>query len=47
MYSEVAWELVSSGTEVQLQIIPEPDYLQSILPFFMTRVNCKVFSVKL
>ena len=27
MYSEVAWVLVSSGTQVQSQIILEPDYL--------------------
>ena len=27
MYAEVAWVLVSSGTQVQPQIIPDPDYL--------------------
>ena len=27
MYAEVAWVLVFSGTEVQLQIILDPDYL--------------------
>ena len=27
MYAEVAWVLVSSGTQVRLQIIPDPDYL--------------------
>ena len=27
MYSEVAWVLVSSGTQVQPQIILDPDYL--------------------
>ena len=27
MYVEVAWELVSSGTQVQPQIILNPDYL--------------------
>ena len=27
MYSEVAWALVSSGTQVQPQIIFNPDYL--------------------
>ena len=27
MYAEVAWVLVSSGTQVQPQIILDPDYL--------------------
>ena len=27
MYAEVAWALVSSGTQVQPQIIPDPGYL--------------------
>ena len=27
MYAEVAWVLVSSGTEVQPQVILNPDYL--------------------
>ena len=27
MYAEVAWALVSSGTQVQPQITPDPDYL--------------------
>ena len=27
MYAEIAWVLVSSGTQVQAQIIPDPDYL--------------------
>ena len=27
MYAEVAWVLVSSGTQVEPQIIPDPDYL--------------------
>ena len=31
MYSEVAWVLVSSGTQVQLQIILELDYLPDYL----------------
>ena len=31
MYVEVAWVLVSSGTQVQLQIIPDPDYLLDYL----------------
>ena len=31
MYSEVAWVLVSSGIQVQLQIILKPDYLPDYL----------------
>ena len=31
MNSEVAWVLVSSGTQVQLQIILDPDYLSDYL----------------
>ena len=31
MYSEVTWVLVSSGTQVQPQIIPKPDYLPDYL----------------
>ena len=31
MYVEVAWVLVSSGTQVQLQIRPDPDYLLDYL----------------
>ena len=31
MNSEVAWVLVSSGTQVQLQIILDPDYLPDYL----------------
>ena len=31
MYAEVAWVLVSSGTQVQPQIIPDPDYLPHYL----------------
>ena len=31
IYSEVAWELVSSGAQVQLQIILDPDYLPHYL----------------
>ena len=34
MYSEVAWELVSSGTQVQPQIIPEPGSLPDCLSVF-------------
>ena len=31
MYAEVAWVLVSSGTQVQVQIIPDPDYFPDYL----------------
>ena len=31
MYGEVAWVLVYSGTQVQLQITPDPDYLLEYL----------------
>ena len=31
MYAEVAWELVSLGTQVQLQVILDPDYLPDYL----------------
>ena len=34
MYSEVAWVLVSSGTQVHPQTILEPDYLSDYLPVF-------------
>ena len=34
MYAEVAWVLVSSGTQVQLQIIQDPDYLRDDLSVF-------------
>ena len=33
MYAEVAWELVSSGTQAQLQMIINPDYLPDYLSF--------------
>ena len=36
MYAEVAWVLASSGTQVQPQIILDPDYLPDYLPFLMT-----------
>ena len=35
MYAEEAWVLVSSGTQVQPQIILDPDYLPGY-PFLMT-----------
>ena len=31
MYAEVAWVLVSLGTKVQPQIMPDPDYLPDYL----------------
>ena len=31
MYTEVAWVLVSSGTQVQPLIIPNPDYFPDYL----------------
>ena len=31
MYAEVAWALVSSGVQVQTQIIPDPGYLPDYL----------------
>ena len=31
MYAEVAWVLVSSGTQVQSQVILNPDYLPDYL----------------
>ena len=31
MYAEIAWVLVSLGTQVQPQIIPDPDYLPDYL----------------
>ena len=31
MYAEVAWELVSSRTQVQPQVILDPDYLPDYL----------------
>ena len=34
VYADVAWVLVSSGTQIQLQIIPDPDYLSDLLFFF-------------
>ena len=47
MDSEVAWVLVPSGTQVQPQILLDPDYLpyliqttcQTIFPFFMTMIK--------
>ena len=38
MYTEIPWVLVSSGTQVQPQIILDPDYLLDY-PFLMTIEN--------
>ena len=34
MYAEVAWVLASSGTQVQPQIVLDPDYLPDYLSVF-------------
>ena len=47
MYFEVVCELVSLGTQVQPQMILEPDYLPDYLPFLMTMVLLKVQSIEL
>ena len=43
MYAEVAWVLVSSGTQVQPQIILDPDYLPDYLSvsydYVLTQLN--------
>ena len=51
MYAEVAWVLVSSGTQVQPQIILDPDYLPDYLFVsddyeitMITRQNDPIFS---
>ena len=36
MNSEEAWALVSSGIQVQPQVILDPDYLSDFFPFLMT-----------
>ena len=42
MQAEVAWVLVSSRTQLQPQVMLDPDTFQTIFPFLMTRVNsCK------
>ena len=43
MYSEVAWVLVSSGTQVQSQIILVPDYLPDYLSVFCDYAEMKLF----
>ena len=44
IYSEVAWELVSSGAQVQLQIILDPDYLPDYLLSLMTMEKLMLLS---
>ena len=39
MYAEVAWVLVSSGTQVQSQVILDPDYLSDYLSVSYDYVN--------
>ena len=39
MYAEGAWVLVSSGTQVQPQILLDPDYLQTIFLFLMAMLK--------
>ena len=34
MYAEVAWVLLSSGTQVRLQITPNPDHFPDYLSVF-------------
>ena len=43
MYAEIAWVLVSSGTQAQPQVILDPDYLPDYLPFLITMV---IFIIK-
>ena len=39
MYAEVAWVLLSSGTQVQRQVTLDPDYLlRTIFRFLMTMI---------
>ena len=39
MYAQVAWVLVSSGTQVQPQVIIDPDYLPDYLSVLMTMLE--------
>ena len=44
MYAEVAWVLLSSETQVQLQVILDPDYLPDYLSIsYMTMVLQMMF----
>ena len=43
MYAEVAWVLVSSGTQVQSQVILDPDYLSDCLSVSYDYVNINSF----
>ena len=47
MFSEVAWVLVSSGTQVQPQIILDPDYLPDYLSVSNDYGSCEQFLSKL
>ena len=46
MDSGVAWVLVSTGTQVQPPIIPDPDYLPDYFLFLMTMVITRTFHYK-
>ena len=43
MYSKVAWDLVFSGTQVQPQIMLEPNYLPDYLSVSHDYVSMNVF----
>ena len=45
--SEVAWALVSSGTQIQAQIILDSDHLQTIFLFLMIMVIITFLHFKL
>ena len=40
MYPEVAWVLVSSGTQAQLQVMLDPDYLLDYLSISYGYYDC-------
>ena len=40
MYPEVAWALVSSGTQAQLQVMLDPDYLLDYLSISNGYYDC-------
>ena len=42
MYAEIGWVLVFSGTQVQPQIILEPDYLPDYLSVSYDYAQCTV-----
>ena len=50
MYTEVAWVLVSSGTQVQPQVVLDPDYLPDYLsvsydyvPSDLRKIDLKIY----